>query len=98
MTSGKDFFKLELEEVLLTRQEIHTSLLNSEPETIEEEQITICQKELAKALWVIAHKLEQAHEDVINELGSEALWSLKDLAIYCKDQYEQKGLERPLQA
>ena len=65
MTSGKDFFKLELEEVLLTRQEIHTSLLNSEPETIEEEQITICQKQLAKALWVIAHKLEQAHEDVI---------------------------------
>ena len=82
MTSGKDFFKLELEEVLLTRQEIHTSLLNSEPETIEEEQITICQKQLAKALWVIAHKLEQAHEDVINELGEENSLIIKDFIRY----------------
>ena len=98
MTSGKDLFKLEIEEVLLTRQEIHTALLSREPETIEEEQITICEKQLAKALWVISNKLEQAHDDVIREVGSEALWSLKDLAIYCKEQYEAKGLERPLQA
>ena len=90
-----DYFKLDIEEVLLTRQEIHTSLLNSEPETIDDEHQTICEKQLAKALWVIAAKLTEAHNAVIVDIGTEPLWSLKDLAIYCRDQYEQKGLERP---
>jgi len=90
-----DYFKLDIEEVLMTRQEIHTSLLNAEPETIDDEYQTICEKQLAKALWVIASKLDQAHNDVIANIGSEPLWSLKDLAIYCRDQYAEKGLERP---
>jgi len=88
-------FDVNLNEILLTSQEIHTAIMHEDIETIEEEQKLICEKQIAKALWVLARNLEQANDDVIANVGKEPLWSLKDLAIYCRDQIEEKGLKRP---
>ena len=88
-------FDVNLNEILLTSQEIHAAIMHENIETIEEEQKLICERQIAKALWVLARNLEQANDDVIANVGKEPLWSLKDLAIYCRDQMEQKGLKRP---
>jgi len=88
-------FSVNLNEILLTSQEIHAAIMHEDIETIEEEQKLICERQIAKALWVLARNLEQANDDVIANVGKEPLWSLKDLAIYCRDQIEEKGLKRP---
>jgi len=88
-------FDVNLDEILLTPQEIHAAIMHEDIETIAEEQILVCKLQIAKALWVLARNLEQAHDDVIANVGQEPLWSLKDLAIYCRDQIDEKGLKRP---
>ena len=90
-----DHFDVELADLLMTPQEIHASIMHENVETIEEEQKLICEKQIAKAMWVLAKHLEQANDDVIANVGKEPLWSLKDLASYCRDQIEEKGLVRP---
>jgi len=90
-----DSFNVELGDLLMTPQEIHAAIMHENIETIEEEQKLICEKQIAKAMWVLAKNLEQANDDVIANVGKEPLWSLKDLAIYCRDQIEKKGLTRP---
>ena len=90
-----DHFDIELRDILMTPQEIHASIMHENIEPIEEEQRLICERQLAKAMWVLAKHLEQANDDVIANVGKEPLWSLKDLAIYCRDQIEKKGLTRP---
>ena len=90
-----DYFNVNLADLLMTPQEIHASIMHEDIETIEEEQKLICERQLAKAMWVLAQHLEQANDDVIANVGKEPLWSLKDLAIYCRDQIEKKGLKRP---
>ena len=79
----------------MSPQEIHAAIMHENIETIVEEQKLVCKLQIAKALWVLAKNLEQANDDVIANVGKEPLWSLKDLAIYCRDQMEQKGLKRP---
>ena len=90
-----DNFNVELNDLLMTPQEIHAAIMHENIETIAEEQRLICKKQIAKALWILAKNLEQANDDVIANVGKEPLWSLKDLAIYCRDQIEKKGLIRP---
>ena len=90
-----DSLNVTLRDILMTPQEIHAAILHEDIDTIEDEQKLICERQLAKALWVIAKNLELAHDEVIAKVGKEPLWSLKDLAIYCRDQIESKGLKRP---
>ena len=90
-----DQFKVDLDDILMTSQEIHAAIMHEDVETIEAEQKLICERQIAKALWVLAKNLEQANATVIANVGKEPLWSLKDLAIYCRDQIEEKGLKRP---
>ena len=90
-----DHFQVDLADILMSSQEIHAAIMHENVETIEEEQKLICERQLAKALWVLSKHLEQANDNVIANVGQEPLWSLKDLAIYCRDQIEAKGLKRP---
>jgi hypothetical protein len=90
-----DHFNVKLSEILMTPQEIHAAILHEDIDTIEDEQKLICERQLAKALWVMARNLELANDEAIAKVGKEPLWSLKDLAIYCRDQLESKGLKKP---
>ena len=49
-----DSFNVELGDLLMTPQEIHAAIMHENIETIEEEQKLICEKQIAKAMWVLA--------------------------------------------
>ena len=91
----QDYFSLDINEVILEPQEIQTAIMHEDVQSISSEQSLICERQIAKAMWVIAQQLELAHDRIIADMGQEPLWSLKDLAIYCRDQIEAKGLKRP---
>tara|TARA_Y100000034_G_C6683973_1_gene300796 strand:- start:25 stop:330 length:306 start_codon:yes stop_codon:yes gene_type:complete len=90
-----DYFDFDVKEILMTPTEIHAAIMHENIQTIEEEQKLLCERQLAKAMWVLSQKLEIAHDQIIADMGQEPLWSLKDLAIYCRDQIKAKGLKKP---
>jgi len=87
-----DLIQIDIDELLLNKSEISNSLEKSNPSTIEEEYNAILNTQLTKAFKVLSQKLIEANDRAIMELGSEPLWSLKDLGIQCKEELERRGL------
>lgn len=90
--SYEDIVQIDINELLLDRQEISNSLGKSNASTIDEEYYAILNSQLTKAFKVLSQKLIEANDRAIMELGSEPLWSLKDLGIQCREELQRRGL------
>ncbi|MAH46800.1 hypothetical protein CMI37_13305 [Candidatus Pacearchaeota archaeon] len=77
---------------MLDKTEISNSLEKSNSSTIDEEYNAICQTQITKTFKVLSRKLIEANDRAIMELGTEPLWSLKDLGIQCESELRERGL------
>ena len=87
--------KVEMEELLLTPQQIHVAAVDGSIETIEEERMSICKAQVSNAIWKLSDILIKANTEAVKEFSDEPLWSLEDLGTECQIQMTEKGIERP---
>jgi len=88
--------EVELEELLLTPQQIHIAAIDGSIDTIEEERKSICKAQVANAIWQLSDILIKANTEAIKEFAEEPLWSLEDLGKECQIIMIEKGMLRPL--
>lgn len=87
--------KVEMEELLLTPQQIHVAAVDGSIETIEEERMSICKAQVSNAIWKLSDILIKANTDAVKEFKEEPLWSLEDLGKECQIQMIDKNIIRP---
>ena len=86
---------VDMEDLLLTAQQIHVAAIDGSIETIEEERLNICKAQVANAIWQLSDILIKANTEALKEFSEEPLWSLEELGQECQIQMREKGIDRP---